>query len=357
MKNALLLGSYGQSNLGDELMLSIFINFLKSRKYNVYVNSSSPKETALKYSVNTFSTKFFDNLFEKIKACLVCDIYIFGGGNVLVEYPKDYSSNYISRLRSLMLSFLVTLVGRLLSKEVIFAAVGAGPVDSVLGRFLLKLIVKLANEIIVRDVLSYKLIKNITGRRVKLSTDVVLKKELVKSELKNKVVIFPNWYIPLNKSEKYKFSNSIVSFINKLNEEKNEILMIPLWRLYGEYNDEWYSKELIRLGAKARIKRIKNYDDLSEELKSTKFALCMKLHGAIITSIHQISFVAINHNPKMKGFVNEINKSYLLNIPEVTESTLLNKFHNNRFSKKELKKLINLKKQSEITFDILSKYL
>ena len=46
MKNALLLGSYGQSNLGDELMLSIFINFLKSRKYNVYVNSSNAKKTA-----------------------------------------------------------------------------------------------------------------------------------------------------------------------------------------------------------------------------------------------------------------------------------------------------------------------
>ena len=82
----LILGAYGQSNIGDDMMLDVVLSFLRSNGFgNIVVNSSNPEDTRNMFDVVSFHTSIKKNILKALYHFLTAKIIIYGGGSLLVE--------------------------------------------------------------------------------------------------------------------------------------------------------------------------------------------------------------------------------------------------------------------------------
>ena len=84
MTKVLLLGAYGQNNVGDEALLEAFLRHFG--KDNVIVNSAQPALTAQQYGVQAVGTYWnWPPKFSRQKAMMGADLFVFGGGSLIKE--------------------------------------------------------------------------------------------------------------------------------------------------------------------------------------------------------------------------------------------------------------------------------
>ncbi len=154
-RKVLFLGTHGQANVGDELLLDTFLTEL--RPDNAYaVNSYDPAATTAQLA-DRFDVTVFDTGSDRLgllRNLLRCNVVVFGGGNILKEL---YRSVGRWKYSTLTMVFAVVLLARLANKPVVMANVGIGPVDSAPGRLLVKAILRLVWLISVRDEGSFRL--------------------------------------------------------------------------------------------------------------------------------------------------------------------------------------------------------
>ncbi len=351
MRKILVLGSYGQSNLGDEEMLGIFISHLRKAGFRkIYVNSSNPGLTTKKYKVTSFSTAIFKDLNLKIEAFLNSKIYFFGGGNVLIEHPRENLKWYSFPNRALYLTLLTCFLGKLMNKKIIFANIGIGPLKTKRSRFLTGLILRLSDTVVVRDSLSKKLAENLSDKIIYLSSDVVLLKPMQSNNSANVISVFPSWHLPVDSKHKEEISEEIVKTINYFHNKKFKVFLIPLWSAFSPINDFWYSHKLKKMGAKAQIVKAETFEKIIPYITKSKFCFSMRLHGAVFSSLCKTPFLAVDYNPKVKGFVNEIDSDYLLKIEEIKFENIVKKLEAITFGKKELANLNKLRKTTKDMF-------
>lgn len=155
-KNIAVSGYYGFENFGDEAILKVLVTELKKQEYNVTVFSRLPQNTSEKLGVNSVYTFSIKDVLKTLKNS---DTLISGGGSLL----QDSTS-----LKSLLYYLFVIGSALFFKKEVIIFAQGIGPINSKIGRFLTKTLLKKAKYITVRDEKSLNLLKE-----WKLSPDLV----------------------------------------------------------------------------------------------------------------------------------------------------------------------------------------
>ena len=189
----LLLGAYGQNNLGDELLLATFLNIFK--RYDLIANSTSPLETKNQFGIETF-TKNADLLKYLFKVKYV----VVGGGSQFKTLPSVFKRNPNSLLLNI---FLVTLATRLLFKKIYFISVGAGPLDTKISKLLTKLIIVFSNKVLVRDTQSFDLLHQISPNKKLISSadglyfakaviEKQLKANLSQKKQSKEIIISPN---------------------------------------------------------------------------------------------------------------------------------------------------------------------
>ena len=148
-KRFVLSGYFGFKNFGDEAILSVLVNKLKEQDHRITIISSDPKYTISKFkhvrTVYTFNLKDITNAIYK------SDYLISGGGSLL----QDTTS-----LKSLIYYLLIIFIAQILGKKVIIFAQGIGPINSKIGIFLTKLLLKRCNYVSVRDLKSFELLKS-----------------------------------------------------------------------------------------------------------------------------------------------------------------------------------------------------
>lgn len=172
-RNVLFLGTHGQANVGDELLLDTFLTELGPE--NSYaVNSYDPVTTAAQLA-DRFDVNVFDTGTDRLgllRNLLHCDVVVFGGGNILKEL---YRSVGRWKYSTLVMVLAVVLLARLARKPVLMANVGIGPVESAPGRLLVRAILRLVWLISVRDEGSFELALSVgcAGRKLRLVPDAV----------------------------------------------------------------------------------------------------------------------------------------------------------------------------------------
>ena len=128
-KRVVLSGYFGFKNFGDEAILSLLVNKLQSDKHRITVISHDPNYTKSIYkhirSVYTFD---FTNIIGAISKS---DVLISGGGSLLQD---------VTSIKSLIYYLLVIFIALFLKKTVIIFAQGIGPINSLLGNILTKII-------------------------------------------------------------------------------------------------------------------------------------------------------------------------------------------------------------------------
>lgn len=144
------LGTHGQFNIGDELLLETFLAQL-GKEHHYAVNSYDPDFTrqALQpqFSVETFHTT--GELRRFLHHLLTSDLLVFGGGSIIKELYASVGRNPYSTLAMILAT--VTFTKLLARKKVIMSNIGVGPLMTPFGHFLARLILNQVDFLSVRD--------------------------------------------------------------------------------------------------------------------------------------------------------------------------------------------------------------
>lgn len=167
------LGTHGQYNIGDELLLETFLHHLGDGPSYV-VNSYDPEFTARqldgRYRVQLIDTA--GDRLDLVRALRRADAVVFGGGSILKElYPSVGRNRYATML---MILAIVTFTRWVARTPIAMLNVGVGPIGTRTGRLLARLILNQVDLVTVRDPGSSELCRRIgVADRVVVGTDAV----------------------------------------------------------------------------------------------------------------------------------------------------------------------------------------
>ncbi len=164
-KSVIISGYYGYDNFGDDAILGVIVDKLKSLGNNVAVISKNPDKTSHFYQV--FSVKNFSFL-QVFLAISRSDVLISGGGSLL----QDATS-----FKSLLYYSTVIWLAEAMKKKVIIFAQGIGPLKREKSIDIVKKILLKADFVSVRDDKSLELLKS-WGVNATLVNDPVFSLEL-----------------------------------------------------------------------------------------------------------------------------------------------------------------------------------
>ncbi|MFN8412026.1 MAG: polysaccharide pyruvyl transferase family protein [Anaerolineales bacterium] len=164
----LFLGTHGQFNIGDELLLETFLAQLGS-EHQYAVNSYDPvftqKAMQPKFKVESFHTT--RELSRFLKYLLTSDLLFFGGGSIVKELYASVGRNPYSTL--LMILATVTFAKQIARKKVVMSNIGIGPLMTPRGEQLSRWILNQVDLLSVRDEKSLH-----TALKLGLSTQKVI---------------------------------------------------------------------------------------------------------------------------------------------------------------------------------------
>jgi polysaccharide pyruvyl transferase CsaB len=170
----LFLGTHGQFNIGDELLLETFLAQLGSQ-HEYAVNSYDPE-----FTQNTVRPKFEVEAFHTtrelprfLKYLITSDLLFFGGGSIIKELYASVGRNPYSTL--LMILATVTFAKQIARKKVVMSNIGVGPLMTPRGEQLARWILNQVDFLSVRDETSHRTILKLglPPQKVRLVPDAV----------------------------------------------------------------------------------------------------------------------------------------------------------------------------------------
>ena len=108
-KRIVFLGTHGQFNIGDELLLETFLNELGTDN-QYYVNSYDPDFTTAQLTPR-FDVEVFHTVEERarfLRYLMRCDLLIFGGGSIIKELYASVGRNRYATLIMVLLTVTFT---------------------------------------------------------------------------------------------------------------------------------------------------------------------------------------------------------------------------------------------------------
>ena len=167
-RRIVVLGTHGQYNIGDELLLATFLRQFGQQNSYV-VNTYDPADTAARigddYSVRMIDTA--GDRFQLLRYLHKADALVFAGGSILKELSAATGRNRYSTL--LMILGVVTFARWVTRTPMAMLNIGVGPIRTRAGRRLAGLILAQVQLVAVRDETSAALCERIGVRRPVIS--------------------------------------------------------------------------------------------------------------------------------------------------------------------------------------------
>lgn len=172
-RRVVMLGTHGQYNIGDELLLATFLHQL-GPQHDYVVNTYDPADTAARldpaYRVELINTA--GDRRALLRHLRRADAVVFAGGSILKELSAATGRNRYSTL--LMILAVVTATRLIARVPMAMLNIGVGPIRTRRGRWLAGRILNQVTLVTVRDAGSAALCERIGTRRpVVSSTDAV----------------------------------------------------------------------------------------------------------------------------------------------------------------------------------------
>lgn len=291
MTKVAISGYYGFKNFGDEAILTLLVNHLKSINSDITVFSSDAEYTQKKLHVNAINSFNIKQVFNILKNT---DILISGGGSLL----QDATS-----LKSLIYYSFLIFIALLFRKKVIIFAQGIGPLNNFLSGFLVINLLKNCSLVTVRDEKSQQFLNKYNIKSIlmpdpifSLNIKPVKKTDVIGIQLRDCKSISDN------------FLNNLADKIIE-NYIKNPLEIISLHsdfdlKISEKFNDILKSKSQIinsiivnNLSVSEIIDRISSYDTL----------IAMRFHAILIALKTGVKTMAINYDIKVEKLANEFD--------------------------------------------------
>jgi polysaccharide pyruvyl transferase CsaB len=166
MSKITICGYYGYQNTGDEAILSSIIDQLNTSIENIEILafSGNPEESNKIHNVNTlfigenwsirktFKLQNFDDIINRIRVLSKSDLVLIGGGGIIHDLSlRSVSKFWLNKI----------IISKLLGKKVMIYSVGVGPINSKIGKLLVKYSFIFVDIITVRDQFSKNELLNI----------------------------------------------------------------------------------------------------------------------------------------------------------------------------------------------------
>ncbi|MFV0373685.1 polysaccharide pyruvyl transferase family protein [Microbacterium sp.] len=145
----LFLGTHGQHNIGDELLLETFLHQLGT-DIAYTVNSYDPAFTERQLA-GRFDVTVIDTARDRLslwRRLATTDAVVFGGGSIVKELYATIGRN---RYATLLMLLAVVVAARVRRVPIAMLNIGVGPIASTAGRFLAARILRRVQLLTVRD--------------------------------------------------------------------------------------------------------------------------------------------------------------------------------------------------------------
>lgn len=323
----LFLGTHGQFNLGDELLLETFLSQLGSA-HQYAVNSYDPAFTQSmmrpKFNVESFHTT--RELPRFLKYLLTSNLLFFGGGSIIKELYASVGRNPYSTL--LMILATVTFAKQIARKKVVMSNIGVGPLMTPRGEMLARWILNQVDFLSVRDEKSHRtaLGLGLSPMKVNLVPDAVFANppEVFIPTPKplppaNKTRIALNLNFDIEKPEAWEgFLESLAASLKQMHTETPlEIHALPMQSKFKANDDLSILKEFAK-----RIPEIpftlhdpQTAQEAADIIAGVDMVLAERLHTLVISSILGKPFYGLVYDVKVQELVDYLGmKQYSRNI-------------------------------------------
>lgn len=283
-KNIAISGYYGFENFGDEAILKVLTSELKKQGYGITVFSKSPQNTSEKLGVNSVYRFSIKEVLQTIKTS---DLLISGGGSLL----QDTTS-----LKSLLYYLFIIGSALFCKKEVVIFAQGLGPINSLLGKFLTKILLKKAKYITVRDEKSLNLLKK-WGLSPDLVSDPVWSLEVKETVNMNRVGIQLRSWKTLSQKYITKLAESIAR-----NFPDKELYIYSFQDALDLELCKNFEAQLKLANPNIRTKLINNLtiDETIQSFSNLDYLIGMRYHACLLALKYGIPTLALSYDEKVE---------------------------------------------------------
>jgi len=345
-KKYVICGHYGVTNLGDEAIGIGLIEAVKLANldhkitvmsYDKHRSYAFYKKYLPEFSVKTvylvplgirslFRGIFAGELKNTKNSIKSCDRFILGGGGLFTD----------ERLYAVFLWGLQALYAIRYKKPLFLIGHSVGPVNSRIGKWIVKSIFNKAEFISVRDNESKKVLRKLgVKKEIHILCDMAMlmnfDKKNVRKSLNKKIVqnddkkyfilTFRSWDEKLDKLNK-----KIVQELRRLTEKYNLIPVLIPFQLIKENDQENMNKKIVQNGNLKKIVIQKYQDNIFEifrQIKGAEFVIGVRLHSLVFASMMGTPFVGISYSKKVENFMEEMNmRKYCLTNDRFDENEL-----------------------------------
>lgn len=323
MKNLLICGNYGATNLGDEMILAALLQHVRflAPKSHIVVLSADPSHTRAFHHVESFFLlpfgfrSFFRGIFrgellKTLRAYQKADAVLMGGGGLFTD----------ERIYAIFLWGIHALAAFVFFKPFYVYAQSIGPLRYFLSRSIVSFVFKRARFISVRDYASKKILVALgISTSIVVLPDPAFVLDIDKSKIENRfhelsiqyklekksycIVVMRDWMTKIPHCEAI-----IAQCIDEIViRKKLKILLIP----FQTYRDD-DRFILNKIFEQVRNKKSVHLLDLSiynedfynyiSLFSHSKFILGMRLHSLILSCRLGIPFIPLVYSPKVAHF-------------------------------------------------------
>lgn len=318
-----IIGNYGHHNNGDEAILTGILKQLTEElgipKQEIVIFSHHPEDSERRYGVQAVQLfpkrkkllfSIFPTLFSHYRLMRTLDVLIIGGGGILMDLYK----------RDAPLYAMIGMLGHYAGCQVIVYGVGAGPIQTRMGAFFIRQLLKKANQISVRDNDSKQLLQSIgIDKPIEVIGDPALclalsQQKMVRSAIKKIAVTavpyYSSFYWPTADERKYgQYILGMARNLDALIREKG----IEITFFSTKYpQDVQVTKEIAALmHYQERVTIVEEnlypYDILSL-CADHDVVIGTRLHSLILGVAAKTPIIGVGYHPKVRHFLATIDQ-------------------------------------------------
>ncbi len=312
LKRFFIIGYYGSSNLGDELLLSCTKNLilkgvpdaeLMALTYNV-------KGTESIQGIKGVSRNHYR---EILKAIRKSDVIVGGGGSML----QNVTSN-----RSLMYYLTLILISKCFGKKILLLGNGIGPIQGSFWKWLTAGFLKRIDHVVVRDEEAYQtLIQMGVKENVKLGSDLVFTYETLSKQERNPKQVALN-VRPWKNEEA--FLKVFEAFVLELLEQGYKVIFVPFQKGFDDKILHVLKERINR--DEIEILPCEPAENIISCIASSKVFIGMRLHSLILSTLVETPFIGVSYDPKVNAFASAMNQAQIENLDQLSLDRLRAEF-------------------------------
>lgn len=353
-RRVLLLGSYGQSNLGDDLLMWNYLELLKSRGFTeIYVNANTtdliPEPIKKAYPDLHVVLTYDTSLRDYLRLIRTVDCIVYGGGTLYKElYASTGRSKYSVIIRMMGFNLLAKWSGTKLHH----LNIGIGSLKTKLGRHISKVAIGAASHTVFRDQKSYDIAKDtlhLPLRRISTAPDGLFLNHIWEStwnkasgmpkKQKGRVVgvnvlsDIPDW---INREQ---YISTMRQFVMRLCKTGNQVVFVPFQHAFNPHSDYEFTNghfgDLIQQHDNCTLLENVPIDQISDVLQRCDVFVGMRFHGLLLSTVNRTPFVAIAYDTKCWRFIEENEYPHAIELEKLNEDTLTELYENAVLTRKQ----------------------